>query len=175
MSPNPIITEEAIHQYMSASVSNVFDVMLNLETAAVGGLDSSVPSPQSPAIRLGDAPQIVGTIGFTGEAKGLVYLYLDLAFARHCAGQILGMTESELTVAGDEVVHDAIAEVTNMTAGGFKNCLCDCGYPCMLSLPSILRGNSFYVVPVSNAMRHTLRFNCSEHTLVADLFIKLGD
>ena len=52
-------------------------------------------------------------------------------------------SEFELQGAGDEVVNDAIGELTNMVVGGFKNALCDAGYPCRLTIPSISAGRNF--------------------------------
>jgi len=82
------------------------------------------------------------------------------------------MTEAELDEAGDEVINDAIGELTNMTVGGFKNGLCDAGHPCKLTIPSILRGTNFSIEPISSAMRHVYHFDCEEHQVVADILMK---
>jgi chemotaxis protein CheX len=120
-------------------------------------------------------PHIVGAVGFTGSIDGLLYLYLDLPFARLCTGHMLGMTDAELEEAGDEVVNDAIGEITNMTVGSFKNGLCDAGFPCTLTIPSILRGSSFSIEPIRSVVRRTYSFGCSGHRVVADILIKIGD
>jgi CheY-specific phosphatase CheX len=73
------------------------------------------------------------------------------------APTLVGMTEAEVMEAGDEVINDAIGEITNMTVGNFKNGLCDAGCLCRLTLPSILRGSNFSVEPVSK----TTRFICN--------------
>ena len=119
--------------------------------------------------------QVVGTVGFIGECNGLIYLHLDLAFARICTCHLLGMTEQELDEAGDEVINDAIGEMTNMTVGSFKNGLCDAGYPCKLTIPSILRGTNFSIEPISSAVRHVYFFDCAEHRVVADILMKSDD
>jgi chemotaxis protein CheX len=120
-------------------------------------------------------PQVVGTVGFIGDTNGLIYFYLDLAFARLVTCQLLGMTEAELNEAGDEVINDAIGELTNMTVGSFKNGLCDAGFPCMLTIPSILRGNNFCVEPISSAKRYVFRFDCAGHNVVTDILMKAGE
>jgi chemotaxis protein CheX len=117
-------------------------------------------------------PQVVGTVGFVGDANGLIYLHLDLAFARICTSHLLGMTEAELDDANDEAVNDAIGEITNMTVGSFKNGLCDCGYPCKLTIPSIVRGSNFIIEPISSATRHIYYFDCEQHRVVADILIQ---
>jgi chemotaxis protein CheX len=85
---------------------------------------------------------------------------------------MLGMTEAELDAAGDEVINDAIGELTNMTVGTFKNGLCDVGYPCKLTIPSILRGTNFSIEPISSAIRYVYYFEYEKHRLVADILLK---
>jgi len=62
-----------------------------------------------------------------------------------------------------------------MTVGSFKNGLCDAGYPCKLTIPSILRGSNFSIEPVSTAVRHTYTFDLDGKKVVADILLKIGD
>jgi chemotaxis protein CheX len=170
------INEPLIREYITRAVSDVFKTMLGRVPAFVG----SVPQPNgstSPLVATGQDRQlyVVGTVGFIGEVNGLIYLYLEEPFARLCTCQLLGMTEPELEAAGDEVINDAIGELTNMTVGGFKNGLCDAGYPCKLTIPSILRGSNFSIEPISSATRHTFNFDSGGHKLVADILLKAGE
>lgn len=164
------ITETLIRDYINRAVSDVFKTMLgrvptfSAQEPLRG--DEPLPSPE------GNRPQVVGTVGFIGDINGLIYLHLDLGFARICTCHLLGMTEAELDEAGDEVINDAIGELTNMTVGGFKNGLCDAGYPCKLTIPSILRGSNFSIEPISSAVRHIYYFDCAEHRVVADILMK---
>jgi chemotaxis protein CheX len=167
------ITETLIRDYINRAVSDVFKTMLGREPAF------STQSPRGEGEHHGDLeghrPQVVGTVGFIGDINGLIYLHLDLAFARLCTCHLLGMTEAELDEAGDEVINDAIGELTNMTVGSFKNGLCDAGYPCKLTIPSILRGSNFSIEPISQAVRHIYYFDCAEHRVVADILMKSED
>jgi chemotaxis protein CheX len=164
------ITETLIRDYINRAVSDVFKTMLgrvptfSAQEPLRG--DEPLPSPE------GNRPQVVGTVGFIGDINGLIYLHLDLGFARICTCHLLGMTEAELDEAGDEVINDAIGELTNMTVGGFKNGLCDAGYPCKLTIPSILRGSNFSIEPISSAVRRIYYFDCAEHRVVADILMK---
>jgi chemotaxis protein CheX len=85
---------------------------------------------------------------------------------------MLGLSEVELDAAGPEVINDAIGELTNMTVGAFKNGLCDLGFPCKLTIPSILRGTGIRVQPLSSVVWHVYRFEYSGHRLYADIQIK---
>lgn len=116
--------------------------------------------------------EMFGSVGFGGQLNGIVYLCLSDAFAQFATGEILGMSPGEVEMNGPDVVKDAIGEVTNMTAGGFKNTLCDLGFPCLLSLPTIVRGRSLQIVTIKDATRHVFAFDCSGHGFVADIQLK---
>ena len=115
---------------------------------------------------------VFGSVGFEGDINGVVYLCIPDDFAQHAASEILGMTRSEVTMGGNEVVRDVIGEITNMTVGGFKNALCDIGFPCKLTLPTVVRGNNLQIVSVKSANRHIFQFDCAGHRLVADIQLK---
>jgi chemotaxis protein CheX len=166
------ITEDLIRSYINRAVGDVFRTMLGREPSFSSHAEkmASGGSQQPDSQR----PQVVGTVGFIGDLNGLIYLHLDLAFARLCTCHLLGMTEAELD-AGEDVINDAIGELTNMTVGSFKNGLCDAGYPCKLTIPSIVRGTNFFIEPISSATRHVYYFDCQEHRVVADILIQKED
>ena len=128
-----------------------------------------------PHVTTESRPQVVGTVGFIGDVNGLIYLYMSDEFAQRITGEMLGMTLGEIAEGGDETINDAIGEITNMTVGGFKNALCDIGFPCMLTIPSILRSSNFSVEPISTATRYVFHFDCAGHRLVTDILMKVGD
>ncbi len=170
------ITESLIRDNISRAVKHVFMTMLGREptlTTAASSPKEVAPTPS--ALPDGARPHVVGTVGFLGDVNGLIYLYIDLDFARLCTCHLLGMTSDELSEAGDEVINDAIGELTNMTVGSFKNGLNDSGYACMLTIPSILRGSNFTIEPIGAASRFTYHFDCSNHRLAADILLKLED
>jgi chemotaxis protein CheX len=167
------VPPEDMRQFTHSSVCKVFKVMLNREAVPAESPDSPVSGAD--ADRTGTRDRIVGTIGFSGTVTGTVYLHLDLPFARSCTCELLGMSESELADMGDEALNDAIAEVTNMVAGGFKNHLCDCGFPCLLTLPSILRGTRFHIAPISSTTRYISHFRCGGDAIAVEIFIGNGE
>jgi chemotaxis protein CheX len=171
------ISEDQIHDNIRRAVADVFKTMLSMDAVLVRGTKEAAGEAWPPlhASSASDRPHVVGTVGFLGEMNGLIYLYLDLEFARICTKQLLGMTDAELDATGDECVNDAVAELTNMSVGGFKNSLCDLGFPCKLTIPSILRGTSFRVVPTGAATRHIYHFDCKGHRVVTDILMKYGD
>jgi chemotaxis protein CheX len=165
------ITESLIRDYINRAVTDVFKTMLGRVPTFSAPADFAKGQPPR-SVGTDHRPQVVGTVGFIGDINGLIYLHLDLGFARICTCHLLGMSEAELEDAGDEVINDAIGELTNMTVGGFKNGLCDAGYPCKLTIPSILRGTNFSIEPISSAVRHIYHFDCAEHRVIADILMK---
>ena len=169
------ITERLIRDNISRAITDVFKTMLGREPSLCVSDGSAAPSWPPVPMEGDSVPQVVGTVGFLGDANGLIYLYLPVAFARNVTCHLLGMTEAELDDAGDEVINDAIGELTNMTVGSFKNGLCDAGFPCKLTIPSILRGRSFSIEPMSSAQRRIYCFEGSGHWVVTDILLKTGD
>jgi chemotaxis protein CheX len=168
------VSESLIRDNITRAISDVFKTMLGrpaefTHASAPGEGDCWPPIPADGAEVV---PQVVGTVGFLGDINGLIYLYLPLPFAVMGSCHLLGMTEPELEEAGDECINDAIGELTNMTVGSFKNGLCDAGFPCKLTIPSILRGSNFSVEPISSAQRYIYHYNCGGHRIVTDILLK---
>ncbi len=163
------IPDVVFEETITRAVKEVFSTMLS---QPANYLPLSPPEPES--IEL-DHPHVVGTVGFIGVINGLIYLYLDLAFAEKCAANLLGVSPKELAELGDEAVNDAIGELTNMTVGTFKNQIADRGFPCRLTIPSILRGSRFRIEPISSATRRIYRFEIAGSTITADLLMQPGE
>ena len=172
------ISEPLIRDNINRAVCDVFKTMLH-RTASLGAAHTAPHGEPHPVGVHGDEmsalPQVVGTVGFLGDVNGLIYLYFDGAFAKGCTGHLLGMSEAEVDEAGEEVINDAIGEITNMTVGSFKNGLSDQGYPCKLTIPSILRGRNFSVEPISDSQRFIYVFETEGQRLVADILLKVGE
>ena len=171
------IAEPLIRENIIRAIGDVFKTMLGhsavLRAASFVGASDTPPAPSAGATE--GARHVVGTVGFIGEANGLVYLYLDEDFAMQCTGDLLGLSALELAEAGAESVNDAIGEITNMVVGSFKNGLCDAGFPCKLTIPSILRGSNFSVEPIKSAERHVDVFECRGRRITADILLKSED
>lgn len=154
---------EDMEQLIGASVTEVFDTMLNLKARR---------EPEGTAITNGE-PQVAGSVGFIGRMTGVVYLYSTNTFARRMTGSLLGLADSE--IEGDEMVNDAMGELTNMVVGHLKSRLSDRGMPCVLTIPSIVRGSHFSIEPVSSTARRVFSFRCDVNQLVVEVLIKPVD
>ena len=177
ISVNQPITESVMRENMCRAVADVFKTMINRTAGFVKAGIQSAGQPLSPVdvTAKGTPPHVVGMVGFTGDINGLIYLYFDLDFARQCTCELLDMSGMELDQAGDDVVNDAIGELTNMIVGSFKNRLCDAGHPCKLTIPSILRGSNFCVAPTGPTERQISHFDCAGHRVVTDIFLQAGE
>jgi CheY-specific phosphatase CheX len=108
---------------------------------------------------------LAGSVGFTGDVNGIVHVQVTVGSARTLAGRLLGLAEADLE--GDEIVNDAICELTNMIVGCAKSRLCDNGARCALTIPSIVRGQIFEFEPVLSHKHHRLGFQCgADHILI---------
>ena len=166
------ISENLIRENINRAIGEVFKTMLGREAELCVLTDQN---KEWPPVAADGQNQIVGTVGFLGDVNGLIYLYLDVPFARTATSQMLGMTEQEIDEAGDEVINDAIGELTNMTVGSFKNGLSDAGFPCRLTIPTILRGSNFSIEPIAEVQRFIYKFQSAGQSIVTDILIKIGD
>jgi chemotaxis protein CheX len=151
---------EQLEELTRQAVPEVFQVMLSMELTAEA--PSSAP--------LAPVGEIIGSVGFTGEATGIVCLYASLAFAKVITSRMLGMELAE--VAADEMVNDAFGELSNMVVGHVKSRLCDAGLRCILTIPSIVRGEHLKVEGPSQVGRKVIGFRNHEHCLWAEVLVK---
>lgn len=166
------ISDVVFRETITRAVQDVVKTMLNLQASFHSEISADHAAEHPIEI---SGPHVVGTVGFIGDINGLIYLYLGADFATVASSHLLGMSKAELDAAGDEVINDAIGEVTNMTVGAFKNQLCDRGFACKLTIPSILRGSNFSIEPISSATRRVYRFDIGQHRIIADLLMKNED
>jgi chemotaxis protein CheX len=161
------ISDSLIRDNILHALTDVFGTMLHAPIELCETTQTWPPSQKSAA----GEPWVVGTVGFVGDINGLIYLYFDPVLATSCTGHMLGMAAPDVAAAGDEVVNDAIGELTNMVVGGFKNRLCDVGLPCKLTVPSILRGHDFRIEAAAHTKRHVVMAECSGRRMIADILM----
>jgi chemotaxis protein CheX len=146
---------------IKSGVSEVFKTMLSLEVKPVAVLNEwHAPNE----------PLVAGSVGFTGDANGVVYLHVTAAFARTLASRMLGLPEAEL--GGDDMVNDVVGELSNMVVGCAKSRLCDAGAPCVLTIPSIVRGHDFSIETACRCNRSLLGFRCGVDHMVVELLME---
>ncbi len=159
---NEVLTEQAqqIEELTTLAVQEVFLSMVSLQVAIE-------PPVHLPATSEG---QIIGSVGFIGEATGVIYLYAQVGFAKIITARMLGITEQD--VDSDEMVNDAMGELSNMVVGYVKSRLCDRGLPCTITIPSIVRGQQLSIERPNEVIRRALGFRAGEHHLLAEVLLK---
>ncbi|MBN2068591.1 MAG: chemotaxis protein CheX [Opitutales bacterium] len=166
---------ETLEDLLVNAVDNVFSTMLELKPIYKQYLSSAeLKGNNSPFYALGTKdPLMVGSIGFTGEANGVVFIYIEFDVALEITSVMTGMDTAELK-SESEIVKDVIGEICNMTIGNFKNGICDLGFNCRVTLPTVLRGNKIEVDSIQSAERYAFCFELFNHPLVIDLFVQKG-
>ena len=67
-----------------------------------------------------------------------------------------------------------IGELSNMIGGDLKSRLCDAGFECELSIPSITSGKDFNIESKGWAVNEAVCFQHGEHIALIEDFIKNG-
>jgi len=148
---------------VTSAVTEVFSTMLRMDM---------VPAPL--ASGFGDEePHVAGAVGFVGRLSGMVYVFTTLSFARRITATFLGLQESEID--GDEMINDAMGEMANMLVGHMKSRISDRGMPCVLTIPSVVRGSHFSVEATTSTEGHIFSFVSGESRIFIHFLLKPGD
>jgi chemotaxis protein CheX len=145
---------------VKSAVTEVFDTMLKARVVA---------DPPGTALLNGEA-HVASAVGFIGTLTGVVYIYASDPFARHLTSVLLGLADD--AIEGDEMANDAMGELANMVVGHLKSRLADRGMPCVLTIPSIVRGSNFTIEAVSSTTRRVNSFRCDQHQITLEILIK---
>jgi len=137
-------------EYINPFIESTYDLFATmLSSQAVRG-DVAV------AKETGSPREIMSLIGLSGPARGMVALAFPMETALNMVNRLLG---TQIKVV-DDTVSDAIAEMVNIVAGGAKAKLSQPGEkPIDLSLPTVVRGNSYNVDYPSGSVWLEVPFN----------------
>jgi len=114
---------------LTSSVSQIFGTVFDL-TVQRGDVEE---------VGEGDENLIACSVSFVGDVNGTIHIYLKSSFAGKLAGHMLGMEPHEFE--GEGMVNDVMGELGNMIVGTVQSRLCDFGFPCVLTIPSVMRTN----------------------------------
>jgi chemotaxis protein CheX len=160
MSPGVEFIE--VCEFMEGHFIEVSDTMLGIAAKPVAKRE---PPEQN--------ERVSGFIGLSGDRlRGGIYLHSTIAFAKRATATIYGSSSEQIQREGG--IKDAVAELTNLLAGGLRSWLCGQGIVCAVSIPSILRGTSFIVVPAPDVVRQKLVFECGEELVAVEIHIQRG-
>ncbi len=156
------LTSFNLGAFLRSATQEVFETMLSMELGEIDAIK------QLPA----DTCQVVGSVSMAGTVSGTVNIYVGDLFAKVITADMLGMELDE--VDSDEEIHDVIGELSNMIGGDLKSRLCDAGFDCSLSIPSITSGRDFAIESKGWAVNEQVFFEYQEHIALIEAFIKNG-
>lgn len=138
------------------STAEIFSTMVMMEVSVRGEVaDDLLPLQNS----------ITGVIGLAGTHKGVLAIHCPNEVAMAITGSFLGMEVDEI----NEDVEDAVGEIANMLGGSVKSILSDNGRDIDLSLPSIIRGESYEFQPTRDVDRFVIPFECDAGKFAVEL------
>jgi chemotaxis protein CheX len=115
---------------LELAVEEVFEIMLGCRIKPVAKED-----------RLSTSGEFTAMVGLAGAMCGILTFSCNPQTAREVAKCMLGPEIAD----SEEQVSDALGEICNMIAGNFKNKLAGTDGRCMLSVPTVIKGEEYSV------------------------------
>jgi chemotaxis protein CheX len=143
---------------LARATEEVFETMVFKKLTKGSPIEGDALRPRS---------NVVGLVGFGGSLSGLVAFYATFNAAEEIAGSMLGVPAAD--VNGE--VPDAIGELTNMIAGGFRLKLAERGETLAISIPSVTIGSDFYTKYASNVQRILCPFRMEDNEICVELIL----
>jgi chemotaxis protein CheX len=143
---------------LAKATEEVFETMVFKKLTKGSPIEGDALRPRS---------NVVGLVGFGGSLSGLVAFYTTIDAAQEIAGSMLGMPAAD--VNGE--MPDAIGEVTNMIAGGFRLKLAEKGETLAISIPSVTVGSDFYTKYASDVQRILCPFRMDDNEICVELIL----
>jgi len=143
---------------LAKATEEVFETMVFKKLTKGSPIEGDALRPRS---------NVVGLVGFGGSLSGLVAFYTTIDAAQEIAGSMLGMSAAD--VNGE--MPDAIGEVTNMIAGGFRLKLAEKGETLAISIPSVTVGSDFYTKYASDVQRILCPFRMDDNEICVELIL----
>jgi chemotaxis protein CheX len=142
-----------------ATVTEIFKMMFGFDIEVGEFPSSDLPSSQS--------DERTAIVGFSGAMRGSCQIRISTCAARSIASAMLG---DALIGEDDDSINDALGELCNMLAGGWKNINPALSSECALSPPTVISGCDYKVhrSKPSASLSRTYRFDI--HTLHLTLY-----
>jgi chemotaxis protein CheX len=119
------------------------------------GTEISLCPPADPP----DVLEVTAMVGLAGQLCGILSVCCSKAAAATIASRMLGLSGDEATAHSS----DAIGEICNMIAGSFKSKINGLEDKCMLSVPTVIIGDSYtlHSLVAGNRIEVTMLFDGS--------------
>ena len=120
---------------LDCATKEVFQIMVQTDLTAMPGTEAGTPTGDTTAM-----------VGLAGALCGVLSIRCTSQTAGSITGRMLGSTGP----VNPSEVSDAIAEICNMVAGNFKAKITMLGDRCMLSVPTVIRGDDYEMVSIAD-------------------------
>ena len=157
------INDLDLKTFVTKTLTEVFDKMLSMNLEQFDECEEGI----------GDGNQIVGSVGFAGKVMGNVNILVSSDFARLMTAEIQGVETEE--IEGEEEVFDVVGELCNMVGGNIKSRLCDSGFSCELSIPSVTGGNDLKIDSMGWDRCECFGFKYRENAALVQVHIKKAE
>jgi chemotaxis protein CheX len=141
-----------------ASVIEVFKLMFGYDIYTV---DDSNPAPPTSA-----QDERTAVVGFSGSMRGSCQIRISTSAARSIAAAMLGGAHID---EDDDSINDALGELCNMLAGGWKNSVHGLSSECALSPPTVISGCDYKVHTIRPSVKLSRTYRFDTHTLYLTL------
>jgi chemotaxis protein CheX len=135
-----------------ATIAEVFGMMFGFETEVIEASDLDPDTPES--------DERTAVVGFSGAMRGSCQIRMTSEAARSIASAMLGGASIE---EGDDSINDALGELCNMLAGGWKNGTPGLSSECSLSPPTVISGRSYVVHMIKPSVRLSRAYKFAAH------------
>jgi len=149
----PSISRDGWREVLEKATCEVFEIMLGTSLG-----NATEESPQVVA-------DFTAMVGLAGSLCGVVGLRTSSQSARRMAAKMLGCDE----VGVNENVQDALGEICNMIAGGFKAKIAGLADGCALSVPTVISGKDYALYSLANGERFEVIFSFEGNPLSVTL------
>jgi chemotaxis protein CheX len=126
---------------LQVGAKEVFQIMLQTELADLPNVAELTP-----------AGDVTAMVGLAGALCGVMTIRCGSKTAEKITGRMLG----SVGAVDPKDVPDAIAEICNMVAGNFKSKITQLAEHCMLSVPTVIRGDDYEMVTMSDGDQITV-------------------
>lgn len=132
---NTVRPDASWEPILDCAVKEVFQIMLQSELTTIAKTVDAVSAGDTTAM-----------VGLAGVLCGVLSIRCSSQTAESVAGRMLG----SVGAVNPSEVPDAIAEICNMVAGNFKSKITRLADNCMLSVPTVIRGDDYEMVTIAD-------------------------
>jgi len=112
---------------LELAIEEVFEIMVGQRVKPAPNADAQPPGG------------FTAMVGIAGALCGILTISCDKVTAREIARHMLGPEIAD----SEEQISDALGEICNIIAGNFKNKLSSASQSCMLSVPTVIKGEEY--------------------------------